>query len=73
VPLALTNSLVVTGFFQKEEIKKGIMSSSEQRHVVITFLMSLLKNEGTEEPCVTRWWRRTGRTDDEVKEVEVRA
>ena len=40
-----------TGFFRKEEIKKGIMSSSQQRHVVIPFLISLLKNEGTEEPC----------------------
>ncbi len=27
------------------------MSSSQQRHVVIPFLISLLKNEGKEEPC----------------------
>ncbi len=38
------------GRFRKEEIKKEIMSSSQHRHVVIPFLISLLKNEGTEEP-----------------------
>ncbi len=42
---------ITPGFFRKEEIEKGIMSSSQQRHVVIPFLISLLKNEGKEEPC----------------------
>jgi hypothetical protein len=42
----------MTGLFQKEEIKKGITSSSQQRLVIIPFLISLLKNEGTEQPCM---------------------
>ncbi len=42
---------LVSGMLQKEEIKKGITLSSQQRLVVIPFLISPLKHEETEEPC----------------------
>ncbi len=38
------------GLFQEEQIKKEIMSSSHQRLVVVPFLISVLKNEGMEQP-----------------------
>ena len=39
------------------------MSSSQHRHVVIPFLISLLKNEGKEEPCIRRAIIRNMRRD----------
>ena len=44
--------LLLAGLFQKEEIKKGFTTSFNEPVVVIPFLISLLKNEGTEQPCL---------------------